>query len=487
MKLARLKSFFFQNKGSHQTVVKNVFWLGFSQFGSRIIRSLLIIYAARALGTSEFGVFSYALGVAGFFMTFVDVGINPLLTRNVAKYPNEQRAYFSVSFFLKVFLLVLTALLIFFVAPLFSKIESATLLIPFIAILVIFDGLREFSIAFFRAKEKMELEALVSILTNVSITAFGFWILQRSATAHNFTVSYALSAGTGTIIAFFLLRKELRTVFSSFQKRFLRPIIADALPIAFVSIIGMFMLNVDIIMLGWLKTASEVGFYSSGQRIVQLLYTIPAILASSIFPALSRFSGEKNTGAVRALMERALTAVFMFSLPLTFGGVVLAGPIIRFLYGTGFSPATFSFQLLLGTLILQFSWYFIGNLLFVYNKSYQFSKYLALGSLSNIVLNLLFIPSFGAAGSALATVLAQFFYIIPSWRMIRNEIGFSTMRYLPRIFLSSILTGGFAFFLSFFHFHVLMIITLSAVFYFTLLYLQKEKALLYILGLFKRA
>ncbi len=483
----RIKELLFQNKSARQTIAKNVFWLSFSQLGSRLIRSLLIIYAARLLGTSEFGVFSYAVGVAGFFMTFVDIGINPLLTRNVAKYPNEQLAYFPVSFFLKAFLLILTASLILFIAPHFSNIESAVVLIPFIAILTIFDGIREFSIAFFRAKEKMELEALVSILTNVSITAFGFWILQHSATAHDFTISYALSAGTGTVVAFFLLRKEFRQIFSSFQKRLLRPIIADALPAALVSIIGMFMLNIDILILGWLKTASEVGFYSSGQRIVQLLYTIPAILASSIFPALSRFAGEKNTSAVRALMEQSLTTVFMFSVPLVIGGVVLAGPIIHFLYGAGYAPATLSFQLLLGTLIFQFSWYFIGNLIFVYNKQYQFSKYLLVGSLSNIGLNLLLIPPFGAAGAALATVLAQFVYILPSWRMIKREVCFSTLRHLPRIFLSSLLTGGFAFLLTMLHLHVLLTISLSALFYFALLYFQKEKALLRILGLFKRA
>ncbi|MDO8752118.1 MAG: flippase, partial [Candidatus Wolfebacteria bacterium] len=336
----RIKELLFQNKSPRQTIAKNVFWLSFSQLGSRLIRSFLIIYAARLLGTSEFGVFSYALGVAGFFMTFADIGINPLLTRNVARHPNEQHAYFSVSFFLKAFLLILTASLILFVAPHFSKIEGAILLIPFIAILAVFDGIREFAIAFFRAKEKMELEALVSMLTNVSITVFGFWILGRSATAHDFTISYALSAGTGVVVALFLLRKEFRLIFSSFQKRLLRPIIADALPTAFVSLIGMFMLNVDIMVLGWLKTASEVGFYSSGQRIVQLLYTIPAILASSIFPALSRFAGEKNTNAIQTLTEQSLTTVFMFSLPLTIGGVVLAGPIIHFLYGAGYAPAT---------------------------------------------------------------------------------------------------------------------------------------------------
>ena len=101
--IKRLKSLLFENKGLRQTITKNVFWLSISQFGSRLIRAVIIIYAARALGTAEYGVFSYLLGLAGFFTIFGDIGINQIITREMAKKPERQSIYFSTAFWMKFF------------------------------------------------------------------------------------------------------------------------------------------------------------------------------------------------------------------------------------------------------------------------------------------------------------------------------------------------------------------------------------------------
>ena len=159
----RIKELLFHNRGMRQTIAKNVFWLTLSQVGSRLIRALIIIYAARILGAAEYGIFAYVLGFAGFFTLFADVGINPLLTRNTANHPEQRTEYFSTSFWIKIVLLLATVLLVIFVAPHFTNIEAAKALIPLVALLVIFDGLRDFSIAFFRGLEKMEREALIVI------------------------------------------------------------------------------------------------------------------------------------------------------------------------------------------------------------------------------------------------------------------------------------------------------------------------------------
>ncbi|MCH7551975.1 oligosaccharide flippase family protein [Patescibacteria group bacterium] len=101
-----------------------------------------------------------------------------------------------------------SSLLVFFLAPQFSGIEAAKVIIPFVALLVIFDGVRDLTIAFMRAKNKMEIEALITVITNISITVFGFIILYFSATAKAFTLSYVASAGIGTLAAIFILKKE---------------------------------------------------------------------------------------------------------------------------------------------------------------------------------------------------------------------------------------------------------------------------------------
>jgi len=87
--------------------------------------------------------------------------VDLLLTRNIARYPNKQDQYFSTSFWVKAPLILLTVLLIVFVAPHFTNIEAAKILIPFMAILVVFDALRGLFVAYLRGIERMEQEGYV--------------------------------------------------------------------------------------------------------------------------------------------------------------------------------------------------------------------------------------------------------------------------------------------------------------------------------------
>ena len=330
--MGKIASFLFRNQSTRQTVAKNVFWLTAGQIGSRVFRAFIIIYAARVLGAAEYGVFSYVLGLAGFFTVFADIGVNAILTREAAKRPEEASYYFATTFWIKIILLIITAGLVIFVAPYFSKIEAARVLLPFVALLTIFDGLRELANAFFRAREKMELEALTTTATNVAITLLGFAILYLDQSAQSLAITYALSAGVGTFAGIIILRKQFAGVFMFFRKRLIKPILSAAWPIAFLAILSVFMLQVDIIMLGFFRGAEDVGFYSAGQKIFQLLYTLPAILAMSIFPALSRAVGEKNNERTRSALEHGIALMSMIGIPIVIGGVILGKNIILFLY-----------------------------------------------------------------------------------------------------------------------------------------------------------
>ena len=98
----KIKSFLFENKTAKQTVAKNTVWLSISNFGGRIIKATIIIYGARVLGAAGYGVFSYAVTLAGFFTLFVDPGINAVLVREGAKAtPGSDKSLFATTLIMK--------------------------------------------------------------------------------------------------------------------------------------------------------------------------------------------------------------------------------------------------------------------------------------------------------------------------------------------------------------------------------------------------
>ncbi len=472
--IQKIKNLLFKNTTARQTVVKNVVWLSLSNFAGRLIRGLFIIFAARALGAAEYGVFSYALGLAGFFTLFADIGVNSILTKEISREPEKAPQYFSTSFWIKIVLLVFTTILLIFIAPYFSKIESAKALLYFVALLTIFDNLREFINASFRAKEKMEFEALVNVLMNIAIAVIGAVVLYFSQTAKAITISYVGSAGVGFLVAAFIAREEFKKIISAFDKSLIKPIINLALPIAATGFLGVFMLNIDVIMLGWFRTAAEIGFYSAGQRIVQLLYAMPAIVASAIFPALSRAAGKGDNLKVARIMEKGMASVYALALPLTIGGIVLAKPIINFLYGSEYLPGVLAFQILLTTILVIFPQALLSNMVLAYNKQKKFVILVTFASIGNIVFNYLLIPKFGIVGAAAATIIVQIIYSGLVWNMTKKINSFETLIYIKKIFIASIFIGFIAFALNQLQIRVIINIIISALSYIGIFFAMKE-------------
>lgn len=473
----KIKNFLLKNTNTRQTAVKNVFWLTAGQVGSRLFRALIIIYATRVLGAEGYGIFAYVLGLAGFFTIFADIGINQILTREVSKRPEEEKNYFATAFWIKIGLLVLTSALLIILAPHFSKIETAEALLPLAALLVIFDNLREFSSAYFRGKEKMELEALLITATNVAITIFGFIILTVWATPKTLTWTYVLSASTGSILGIIILRDKFAGIFKFFKQNLLRPILSSAWPISLMGVLGVFMLNTDIIMLGFFRTSAEIGYYSAGQKIVQVLYTIPSIFAAAMFPAFSRLVGAGEREKSRRAMEEGLSTVLMISLPMVVGGVVLGSGIVDFLYGQEFSPTIPAFQILIFSLIMAYPGALLGNYILAHDKQIKLAPYVAAASIGNVIFNFILIPLFGIIGAAVATLLSQLIYNGSAWRFAKKINNFKTLLHLKKIAPAALLMGLLSYALSAAGLHVLLTIAASALFYFGVLWVLKEKTL----------
>lgn len=483
--LTNIKNFLFNNQNTKQIIAKNIFWLSFGQLVSRFIRAFIIIYAARLLGPSEYGVFSYALGLAAFFTIFADIGVNYTLTREVAQKPEETNQYFATSFWMKIFLLGITTALIVFIAPYFSKIEAAKILLPLVAVIVIFDNIREFVNSFFRAKEKMEIEALLTVITNVSITLFGFIILFHTQTSKALTITYALSTSTGALVGIYLLWKEFMGSIKNFRMELVKHISKVMLPVGFITLAGAFMVNIDIIMLGWWRTSADVGYYSAGQKIVQVLYTIAAIIASATFPALSKFVGTENQSSARILLERGITISLLFAIPIVIGCIVLGGSIITLFYSETYLSSILPFQILIISTIFVFMHYHLGNLTFAYNKQHLFVPYMFLVTVTNIIFNVLLIPSYGIVGAAIGTLIAQVVQFFFSLKITKQIIDFRILQYIKKIIAAALLMGGVSFLLDISGVFVIINIIVSAAIYGAILLALKEKNMIELLRLSK--
>lgn len=473
---SKLYTLLFANQTLGQTILKNTFWLGISQIASRIIRAVIVIYAARILGAAGYGVFSYAIALAGFMSIFSDIGINWILIREAAKNPKLKSQYLSTALFIKLILLTLLFILIAFVAPYLTKIPEAKNLLPIIAVLFLSDGLREYGFAFIRSLEKMEAEAGINILTNAATVILSLIMLLYNPTPYALAIAYTTGSILGLAVTVFAIRAYLGKLFSNFTRKFIRPILTSVWPFAIMNFLWAVLFYTDILMLGWMRTAPELGFYSAAQKPIQLLAVLPIIMATSVLPALSRWA-TKETAKFKLLLEQSLSMVMLLAIPLTIGGIVLGDHVIILLYGTDYTSAIIVFRLLALSFLVTFPSIIISNAIFASDLQRKFIPHMTLGAVANVILNIYLIPKLGAPGAAIATIVSQFATYGWIYFTVKAQTGLIIIPYIYRVAIASIVMGSVIWGLERLNFNSYLLVALAIVTYFALLWVLREPLL----------
>jgi O-antigen/teichoic acid export membrane protein len=473
----KIKDFLFKNTTTKQTVAKNTVWLSISQFGARIFKAFIIIYAARVLGAAGYGIFSYVVTLAGFFGIFVDLGINSVLIRDGSKAsPEERQSLFSTTLIMKAIAIAASVLIVMFVAPLFSTLPGAIMLLPLLALIIIFDNTRDFLAALFRAEEKMEWDAASFLLENFSIAIIGFIFLKISATPKSFTEAYVIGTAIGALTAIWLLRGRFKNIFAGASAKRMIAIIKIAWPFAITGALGVLLTSIDILIISWMKTAADVGIYSAAIRIVQVLYMMPGIIQISTLPLLARLAKHDNA-KFRIVLERTLVFIFLFSIPLSLGGIILGTQIMGFVFGSTYAVGGLALSILMLNLSFDYAGSIVASGIFAYDHQKNLIISSAIAGAANVLFDILLIPRWGMTGSAVATLIAQILGNTYLWYAMKKLNPFSVFPQLGRIIGAGVAMAVVTILLSMAGVAVLVNIVASAAVYTAMLFLFKEPLL----------
>jgi len=480
--LTKIRNFLFTNQTVRQTIVKNTFWISASNIIGRLLRAAIIIYAARILGATSWGAFSYALSLASFLTIFSDIGITALITREGSRSPELRNKYLATGMFVKIFLLVILGTAFYMVVPFINQNAEVLSLIPVVILLTAFDGLRDLSNSLARASEKFEIETGVNIFTNIAILALGFLALYYVPTSKALAIGYTLGSGFGFVAIVYSLRQYFSNLFQNISFGLIKPIITQAWPFGLMGLMGALMINTDVIMVGFFRSIEEVGYYSAALRPIQLLYLVPGLIAVPLFPLLSRIYEDRARFV--SILKRSIRLVTVVALPLTAGGILLGPKIIDLFYGQEYALASSSFQILSITFLITFPSILIGNAIYATNRQKILVIFSIIGMGGNILLDFIFIPKYGIVGSAWATVFVQIISNGYAWYSMRDYVNLAFVSELLPSLLATFVMSVIILFLNIYSISVVATILFGVITYFVVLILLREKSLFEIKSVF---
>jgi len=160
--------------------------------------------------------------------------------------------------------------------------------------------------------------------------------------------------------------------------------------------------KIDIYLLAYFLSPSDVAFYDIAVLIVELLLIIPVSIKTVLLPKLVYSSEEEKRENVLKTSRHSFFLLLIGAIPL----VVMGKWMIKFVYGEEYISAYYPLLIILPGIIAAS----INNVIIPYftskNKQ-EITILITLPSLIvNIILNIILIPQFGICGAAFATLIS---------------------------------------------------------------------------------
>jgi len=464
-----IKSLLLENKSAKQTILKNTFWLAFSQALVKLIKLLLVIYVAKILSTVEYGKFCYALSFAGLFAVLVDMGINSIFVREMAS-DNEKQKFFASLLSFKILLAFLVWICIFSLSFVISADVSVRWNIWILGASVVIAGLASFFLCFFQAHQKMELTVIADVIQALSTTALGLFLIFKVPLSQYLSLGYLAGSICLLLTAIWLASVNQYHIGIGFDVKIWGEFLKMSWPLALGSLFINAFSATDSLMIGYMKNVEEVGFYNAAQRIMTLAALPVGFIATSFFPALSKASKQGLT-EVQKIFDFESEIVIILALPIVFGGVALAPRLISYVYDAKFLPAVLVLRMLLIVLLFHYFSYPFNQILVAHNKQVVTFWITVVTSLIDIVLNLMLIPRYGLYGATATTIVSAFISFIAllgifvKYRYV-SIVGFRTIKIgitslLACIAMYSLLVNPFVY-----HLNVFLSVPIGAFAYF---------------------
>ncbi len=207
----------------------------------------------------------------------------------------------------------------------------------------------------------------------------------------------------------------------------------SALPLLLVGSLLIINTRIDIIMLGYLREAGDVGLYRVAQRGGQyMLFGIMSI-DSIINPLAARAMALNQKEHLQKVVSKSIWLALIFTLPLLGVYIFFGQDLINFVYGQDFNA---SWQPLIILSCGYLSLIILGRggvILTMSHFERDTAKAIGIGAGANIILNLLLIPHFGINGAAMGTALAVTIRMVMEALFAYQKTGINTT-ILPLIF-----------------------------------------------------
>ena len=389
------------------------------------------VLLARALGASGFGIYAYAFTLLALLKVPTALGLPTLVMRNVAVYHAQKDWGHLRGLLVRANQAVLSmSLLVMLLAGgtawlLANRFQNPQALTTFwLALLLLpFFGLTALRGACLRGLHRVVLGQTPEFLVRPALFLVligAVWLLGERLTPEWAMGLQVIAVGCAFVLgAVWLLRclpREMKGTAPAYETRAWA---GSALPFLLVG--GQHLINAqtDIIMLGWFKTAAEVGVYRVASIGAGVVFFAFAAAYGALAPSIARLHAEGDTARLQRVITLSARAILLLSVPVALALVFLGRWLLSGIFGPEYAVGATALAILAFGQLVTAGMGLAVPILNMTGHERDTAKVLAVSVLVNVALNALLIPLWGIEGAALAAVIS-----VAMWNILLSVLAY---------------------------------------------------------------
>lgn len=399
-----------QNRIEHNpnilNLLSNMSWLFMDKIIRMLIGLFIGVWVARYLGPEQFGLLNFATAFVSLFGVVAALGLQDIVVRDLVKEPELAHKTLGTAFSLQLLSGLFSFICVVFAINYIRPDDSQSILIVSILGFILLFKSSDVIKYWFESQVKSKYTVWAENCVILVFAVVKIALILYGASLINFVWAILIEA---VLLAFILLMmygwSGEKLINWSVHSNRAKKLLGDSWPIILSGMAIIVYMRIDQIMIGQILGDTDVGIYSAAVRISEVLYFIPIIIISTLFPSI--IDGKKQGELVyysklQKIYDLVIWLAIFISLPVMF----LSDWLVNLLYGAKYNLAGDVLTIHIWASIFVFFGAARGKWLIMENLQKIGLVCTLVGALVNILLNYIFIEKYGVNGAAISTFLS---------------------------------------------------------------------------------
>jgi O-antigen/teichoic acid export membrane protein len=363
---------------------------------------VLLMIAARGLGTTQFAVVATATAAATVLSTALDLGCQTLLTRDGVHGPAQRKALLRALTLARIPLVLIAAIGAAGLGLALGRVPEALL-----TVLLATAGAAQLTLTgALRAAQDLRPEAVCKVIAGVVTVAAAAAVLLASPSAT--AVLAALTAASWLTLAPMAQAVRKVTTRGNGQTHRAAPLAAlrKAAPLGAMALATLIYYRSGTIALSLWSQPAQTSVFAAAGTVAWGLLCVGNAVTTGLLPRLAAATEPADRAHTT---RRALAAITLLAVALGAGVALLAGPVLEILFGARFDTASGreALAIMAAATILIAPAGVLGTALVAAGKIRALAFQVGASLAVNLATLVLFAPRMGAPGAALATLACE--------------------------------------------------------------------------------